>query len=549
MTDRTFTDAPSGQPLPQLPDLDTALRSIRDLMGLLALPSLWAGRDGQTVLQLMVEAAERIVSLSVSFIDVPLLPDLPPMIALRLDGLPATHAQAAQWESTLMAWRQLPMGARAVDVPSPIGMLRVVRLSMGYSSAHGSVWFAAREPAFPTLTDHAALRAAASLAANGLLTARTAYEREQASRAKDEFLAMLGHEIRNPLAPITTALELIKRRDGEPFDKYHAIIERQVKHLSQLVDDLLDISRVTRGTIELRHEPLRIGSVLTRAVEAVSPLIEQYKHQLQVNVSDGGVQFSGDMTRLVQVFTNLLANAAKFTPPGGLLRLDARADGAQIYVAVTDNGAGIDADMLPRLFKIFEQGRTTIDRSRGGLGIGLALVKSLVELHGGTVKVESDGVGLGATFTVTLPAFNVQPALALRPLDTLRGLLHTAPTPNIRVLLVDDNADALESMELYLQDAGFDVATAVDPIAALAIAADFDPHCAVLDIGLPGIDGYELAEELRRLPTARSSLRLFALSGYGQSSDKDRSLAAGFERHFVKPVSLTDISDALRTSQ
>lgn len=528
-----------------LQDVEAAHRSLRDLMGLLAMPGLWAGRDGQTILQLMMDAIERIVDVDASFIGVPLLPNTPPMLSLRIQGETATTTELDRWQPTLQAWQQVPVGARAIALPSPIGELWVVRLGMAYSSEQGSVWFADRRAGFPMLTEHAFLRAAASLAANGVLMARTAYEREQASRAKDEFLAMLGHEIRNPLAPITTALELIKRRSGQPFDKYHAIIERQVKHLSQLVDDLLDISRVTRGTIELRHEPLRIGSVLTRAVEAVSPVIEQHRHQLVLNVSDGGVQFSGDMTRLVQVFTNLLTNAAKFTPPQGLLRLDAWTEAGRLHVSVSDNGAGIDADVMPRLFKIFEQGRTTIDRSRGGLGIGLALVKSLVELHGGAVTVASDGSGQGSRFTVSLPTGLPAPTSDVLTAPA-EAVSRPDSSPGLRVLLVDDNADALESMGQYLQDAGYIVLTAADPLHALQIAPAFNPHCAVLDIGLPGIDGYELAGELKKVLGVSARLKLFALSGYGQVSDKQRSAAAGFEQHFVKPVSLETLARALQ---
>jgi signal transduction histidine kinase/ActR/RegA family two-component response regulator len=518
-------------------------QSLRDLMSLLALPALWAGRDGAGVLQLMTQAVERIVEMDMSYVNVPLLPNESPVITLRLNGNTANDEQIRLWQSALDAWESMPINAPAISCETPLGTLRVIRLSMGYSAQQGSVWFGAAEADFPVVTQLAFLRAAASMAATGLQAARTDHEREQASRAKDEFLAMLGHELRNPLAPITTALALIKRQSKEPFDKYHTIIERQVAQLSRLVDDLLDVSRITRGKIELRLERLRIGSVLARAVEAVEPLIEQREHQLVLDVSDEGAQITGDMTRLTQVFVNLLTNAAKFTDPGGAIHVTAQVVQDHIQVSIADNGAGIGADLMPRLFSIFEQGRTTIERSKGGLGIGLALVKNLVELHGGSVAVVSRGSGMGAHFTVTLPlAGQAGEHIPLtQPIAQLP--LHAAHA-SVRVLLVDDNIDALESLQAYLIELGFNVAIACNPIQALNVAAEFNPNVAILDIGLPGMDGYQLAEELRHRQHERP-LRLFALSGYGQLSDHQRSVAAGFEGHFVKPVALSDVLAAL----
>lgn len=518
-------------------------------MGLLALPALWAGRDGPTVLLLMAQAVERIVHMRMSFVNVPLMPGETPIAMLRLNDRPASDEEVADWRDVLEKWQQMPIGTVCMSLETPIGPLQVIRISMGYSSLHGSVWFADAALDFPALTQLAFLRAATSLAATGLQGARAAYEREQASLAKDEFLAMLGHELRNPLAPISTALELIKRRSKGPPDKYHAIIERQVTHLSRLVDDLLDVSRVARGKIELRLENLRIGSVIARAVEAVSPLIEQRQHQLAVEVQDDGTHIHGDITRLTQVFVNLLTNAAKYTEPGGVIRIAATVLDDRACITVTDNGAGIAPELMPRLFSIFEQGRTTIERSRGGLGIGLALVKSLVERHGGTVAVKTGGVAMGSQFTVLLPlaapvieaaaGTSVATASDRSPADGLH-----AAHQGVRVLLVDDNIDALESMEAFLSELGFDVAVAADPIQALKIAATFRPQVAVLDIGLPVMDGYQLAEELRsRHPEA--PLRLLALSGYGQPGDRERSAAAGFERHFVKPIELPALVAAL----
>ena len=526
------------------PSREAAERSLRDLMGLLALPALWAGRDGRTVIELMTQAVEHIVRLDICYAHVPLLPDAAAFDSLRLRETEASKETRQAWEPTIEAWRSMPVGTRPLVQTTPAGAQRMVRLSMGYSAGQGSVWFGSADPSFPSVTDLAFLRAATSLAATGLQAARATREREEASRTKDEFLAMLGHELRNPLAPIATALGLIRKQRGGTSDKYHDIIERQVAHLSRLVEDLLDVSRITRGSIELNIEPVRIGSVLTRAIEAASPLVEQRGQTLSMNVTDEGALISGDLTRLTQVFGNLLNNAAKYTDAGGRIHVEAITSPTEIVVSVSDSGAGISADLMPRLFRIFEQGRTTIDRAKGGLGIGLALVKNLVELHGGKVTASSDGAGKGSVFTVTLPISFQTAAVA-----DVTQRAHSLPSGNgVRVLLVDDNEDGLLSMEAFLLEVGFEVATANNPAMALSTAASFAPEFAVLDIGLPDMDGYQLAEALRRQePT--NPLRLFALTGYGQADDRKRSADAGFERHFVKPVALTELVEALSAGQ
>ncbi|CAB3805753.1 Sensor histidine kinase RcsC [Paraburkholderia fynbosensis] len=362
-----------------------------------------------------------------------------------------------------------------------------------------------------------------------------------ANGAKDRFLAMLGHELRNPLAPISTALVLVRKQNGGTTDKHYDIIERQVAHLSRLVEDLLDVSRITRGAIELAREPVPIATVLARAIEAANPLLEQRSQTLSLDLADDGGTVSGDPVRLTQVFGNLLNNAAKFTQTDGRIHVKAVSSTTEIVVSVADNGVGISADLMPRLFSFFEQGETTIDRANGGLGVGLALVKNFVELHGGTVVASSDGPGRGATFTVTLPAASAP--------TTDRGKQPAAPHPDgngvgVRVLLVDDNKDGLMAMEAYLVEMGFHVATATDPATALEVAAAFSPAFAILDIGLPGMDGYQLARALRAQQTA-TPVRVFALTGYGQAEDRRRSNDAGFEQHFVKPVALAELVEAL----
>jgi signal transduction histidine kinase len=320
-------------------------RSLRDLMGLLALPALWVGRDGETVLQLMTEAVERLVPFRMSYVLVPLAPDTSPVTALRVDGRRLGDDEVAAWQEATEAWHRMPLGVAAVRPTgspggrslTPIGELHVIRLNMGYSAGSGSVWFGSSSPDFPTLNQLTFLRAAASLAATGLQTARVALAREQASRAKDEFLAMLGHELRNPLAPIVTTLALIKRKGVNPLNREYAVIERQVAHLSRLVDDLLDVARITRGKVELKRKETQLALILTRALESVSPLLEERRHQVTIDVPADAIWVNADETRLIQVFANILTNAAKYTPPLGHIHVEARQAGDEVRVTVQDD--------------------------------------------------------------------------------------------------------------------------------------------------------------------------------------------------------------------
>jgi len=358
---------------------------------------------------------------------------------------------------------------------------------------------------------------------------------QDADRRKDEFLAMLGHELRNPLAPIVTALQLIELKGGERagFARERAIIERQTRHLVRLVDDLLDISRITRGKLELDRARVDLAVVLSRAVEMASPLLEQRKHHLSMDAPPGLLEVDADEYRLAQVFQNLLTNAAKFTPVGGRIRIGAQIVGGAAVVEVEDDGPGIAPDLLPVIFEPFVQGRRVMERSQGGLGLGLALVRSLVALHGGEVAAASNAPGPGSRFTVTLPLalLSAVDARAIRAAED-----PTAAAPGRRVLLVDDNADAAEMLAQLLRAAGHDVLVAHDGPSALGSAAAFSPEVALLDIGLPVMDGYELARRLRHALVAPA--RLVALTGYGQEHDRRRTQEAGFEAHLVKPVDL-----------
>ena len=359
---------------------------------------------------------------------------------------------------------------------------------------------------------------------------------QDANQAKDEFLAILGHELRNPLAPIVTALELMELRGAEVFDRTRATIHRQVRHMTRLVDDLLDVSRITRGKVELRREPVAIADVVARAVEQIEPALAGGGQQLAVAI-EPGLTAQGDPVRLAQVVANLLGNAIKYTPRTGRIAIDGRRDGDHVVIVVRDTGIGITADMLPRVFELFAQERKALDRAGGGLGLGLAIVRGLVERHGGTVVARSDGVGRGAELEVRLPAARA---------DIEDELAWGAPTPppatRARVLLVDDNVDALELLAFALETSGHAVFRAEDGPAALALAREVAPTVAVLDIGLPGMDGYELA---RRLRDDCAAIKLIAVTGYGQDADRRRALAVGFDEHLVKPVSVEIVAAAI----
>lgn len=356
-----------------------------------------------------------------------------------------------------------------------------------------------------------------------------------ASRAKDEFLAMLGHELRNPLAPIVTALQLMRMRGDTGTEREQAVIQRQVDHLVQLIADLLDISKVARGKIELKKEWIPIGDVLTKAVEMASPLFEQRSHQLTVDAQEQ-LFVNGDGVRLAQVVSNLLSNAARYTPIGGEIHLVARRDAWEhVVISVRDNGIGITANMVPKIFDLFFQGARDSERSEGGLGIGLALVKSFVELHGGTASVHSDGPGRGSEFTVRIPvAANDTSKIQIPHIETTFNVAQSSAKTGLKVLIVDDNIDAAETLAHFLSGSGHEVQVVNSPTSALSLRT-FLPDLAILDIGLPVMDGYELAAQLRQKLEWNNCV-FVALTGYGRDLDRERSKVAGFREHFVKPI-------------
>ncbi len=364
---------------------------------------------------------------------------------------------------------------------------------------------------------------------------------ETANRTKDEFLAMLGHELRNPLSPMLTTLELMRLRAPQVLERERGILERQVQHMARLVDDLLDVSRIAQGKIELKRETVELAAVISAAVEQVSPLLEERGHHLRLTVPRTGLKVVVDPARLAQVLFNLLHNAAKYTDPGGNILVTAHREEGQVGISVRDDGVGIPPELGPRVFDTFFQARQDRDRAKGGLGLGLALVKSLTELHGGTVQVESPGPGKGSTFSVRLPlavATGLSDGSGARVEPAIRG----APDRGLHILVVDDNVDAAESIAEALELLGNRVRVAHDGLEALRMARENVPDLALLDIGLPVIDGYELAQRLR---SEHPDLRMVAVSGYGQEADRAAALRAGFSRHLVKPVSLHDIESVV----
>jgi signal transduction histidine kinase/ActR/RegA family two-component response regulator len=364
---------------------------------------------------------------------------------------------------------------------------------------------------------------------------------EQANRAKDQFLAMLAHELRNPLAPIVTALELGRMRgDADPTGE-QAVIERQVGHLVRLVEDLLDLARFTRGKIDIKTERVEMADVITRAIEMARPIINERKHELKVDVAGDGLPVEGDPVRLAQVASNLISNAAKYTDAGGHIFISARREGPHVVIRVRDDGIGLTAEMLTRVFEPFVQVHDTANDARGGLGLGLAIVRTLVDLHGGTVEATSEGQGRGSEFTVRLPIGEQQRPRSAQPLREVAALSAGADT---RVLIVDDNEDAASLLSHTLKRMGYQVAVAHDGVSGLQTASEFRPDIALLDISLPKISGYELGKQIREL-RGLSRVRLVAATGSGQMSDRERTSAAGFDAHLTKPISIRTLSRTL----
>jgi CheY-like chemotaxis protein len=373
-------------------------------------------------------------------------------------------------------------------------------------------------------------------------------ERKQSANAlkeidqrKDEFLAMLAHELRNPLAPISNAVQIMKlsNLDETRLAWCRDVIDRQVEHMVRLVDDLLDVSRINRGKIELKKERLEISTIVQRAVETSQPLIDAHRHELSVHLPPEPVVVEGDLVRLSQVVSNLINNAAKYTDEGGSIDLTIESTDRQVFIRVRDNGRGIDPSALSGLFRLFYQVDRTLDRAEGGLGIGLALVKSLVAMHGGEVWAQSEGLGKGSEFVIRLPCLRSSPAVPVP---------HPAEPKSaeslLRILVVDDNRDAAQSLSMLLTSEGHTVWLAYDGYEALEVALVEQPQVVLLDIGLPGMDGYAVARALRQHPELKTT-HLIALSGYGRKEDREQAKTVGFNSYLVKPLNFSELQDAL----
>jgi signal transduction histidine kinase len=513
----------SGAPPNSSRDGGRLHRCIRDLAALNALPSMCVGRSPDGVIDVALEALPTALSCDLVYLA---LPGSPPRERAALRGARVPEAALAGLRAALADAADAP---GAVAVPGA-GQLFVLTVEVPVGAERGRL-FAGRGTPFDVDTDRVLVRSAANLVGTTLETANVL----EAAHHKDEFLAVLGHELRNPLAPILTAVELLARHPEAAREQQ--VIERHTRHLARLVDDLLDMARVTRGHVELRRERVPLASVLERAVEIAAPLISRQRHALRADDA-GDVTVEGDPVRLAQIFGNLLTNAAKFTPPRGTIEVRVEPAPGRVRVAVRDDGRGIEPAQLERIFVPFVQVDRTNDALRGGLGLGLAIVSDLVERHGGTIVAHSEGRGRGASFAVELPT--VAPAEAAveappRPPAATRG--------GVRVLVVDDNVDIAELLSEALHNAGFQTAVAYDAYDALERWRSFAPHAAVLDVGLPERDGYELARTLRAehgpAPT------LIAATGYGQPKDRLLAADAGFDCHFVKPVSVRDLVKVL----
>jgi len=366
----------------------------------------------------------------------------------------------------------------------------------------------------------------------------------EADRRKDEFLALLAHELRNPLAPIRYTLAANRKAGRTPEQRKRAeeVIERQITHMSRLLDDLLDVSRITRSTLELKKSPNELTLVIGSAIETARPILDAKHHTLSVDLPKHAVRLEADLVRLAQVFSNLLINPAKYTDPGGQIQLRAAQEGSEVVVAIRDNGIGISADMMPRLFSMFSQAEAALGRAEGGLGVGLSLVRGLVTLHGGSVEARSDGPGTGSEFIVRLPIGTPQTEIP----DTeavAEGLVAGA---GLKILVVDDNRDAADTCATLLELSGHHVQTAYTGRHALELAETFRPHAVLLDIGLPDLDGYQLAAKIRAAPWGRG-IFLIAATGWGQEEDRRRAFEAGFDHHLTKPIAAETVELLLQS--
>lgn len=518
-------------------------RCIRELAALSVLSAAWSRTEPQGIAESLADVLLRsLTQAELIYVHV-----LGPSRDLAVEIL-RTHQGRETADRTREIGKTLePLlqcgSAPPPTFPNPVGegTVRLAIIPMGYDGDCGFVVAGSRQPDFPSQTERLLLGVGVNQATVVLQHKRSEAILRESDRRKDEFLAILAHELRNPLAPLRNALQLMRLAgdDAQTVAKTRGMMERQMEQMVRLIDDLLDISRITRGKIVLRKERVELAAVIRDAVETSRPVIESAGHELTVIYPPELISLDADSTRLAQVFANLLNNAAKYTPRGGQIRLTADRQGNEVVVRVRDTGIGIPVDMLPRIFEMFTQVDRSLERSQGGLGIGLSLVRGLVELHGGSVEAFSSGPGQGSEFRVRLSA---HPSTRNAPSAAEDG--SQAALSRHRILVVDDNRDSADSLALLLTLQGNEVRTAYDGIEAVEAAAVFEPDIVLSDIGMPRLNGYEAAQKMREQCRGRRMV-LIAMTGWGQEEDKRHANEAGYDFHLVKPVDLAALEGLL----
>jgi signal transduction histidine kinase/CheY-like chemotaxis protein len=521
--------------MPPTPDETQNLRRcVRDLVALSTLPAIWGNADAPTIGRSLAEVLLRLLSVDFVYVRLPGRAGRPPAEAARTRRRTESAGRAHEIGQALAPWLQPNGAGTPPSIPSPVGdeTVRLAVFPIGPGHDHGLLAAGCARPDFPTDTERLLLGVAVNQAAGLLQRKETEEALREADRRKDEFLATLAHELRNPLAPLRNGLQVMKlaRGDAKAVEQARGMMERQLAQMVRLIDDLLDVSRITRGKLRLRRERVELAEVVRSAVEGSRPLLEAQVHRLTVALPPEPVYLDADPTRLAQVLGNLLTNAAKYTDRGGNIALTAGRQGGAVVVSVKDNGIGIAAEHLPGLFEMFSQVAPAQERSQGGLGLGLALVKGLVEMHGGTVEARSGGPGQGSEFLVRLPPAT-GPSIPgpAAPADRGEG------APPCRILIADDNRDVVDSLAMLLRLQNHVVQVARDGREAVEAAGRFRPDVVFLDIGMPALNGLQAARQIRNQPGGEEML-LVAITGWGQDEDRRRATEAGFDHHLTKPV-------------
>jgi signal transduction histidine kinase/ActR/RegA family two-component response regulator len=529
---------------PATDEIQSLRRCVRDLAALSALSATWGRADVQGVASSLADVLLRSLQVEFVYVRVPGLVDSGAFEVVRAHSGKETDSLARAVGSALAPWLECGLSSSPTTAnPVGEGTVRLAVIPIGYDGNCGFVVAGSRQPDFPIQTDRLLLGVGANQAAVVLQNKRTEATFQELDRRKDEFLAILAHELRNPLAPLSNSLEVLRlaENSSELMEQTRGVMERQVRQMVRLVDDLMDVSRMTRGKIELRRERTELAAVLESAVETARPVIEASGHELTVTLPPEPVFLDADPSRLAQVFSNLLNNAAKYTEQAGQIGLIALRQEGEVVVKVRDTGIGIPGDVLPRIFDIFTQGDRSLERAQGGLGIGLSIVRGMVELHGGSVMAHSAGPGQGSELTVRLPVL----AAPTPEIQAAEGDGEPAALPaHRRILVADDNQDSAESLALLLTLRGSEVRIAHDGWEAVEATAAFAPDIVLLDIGMPRLNGYEAARKIREQGRGERVV-LIALTGWGQDEDRQRSTDAGFDFHLVKPVDFAELEQLL----